>query len=93
MEPDERPLRPADARKLRRFLTGQTRLRDVITAPYGLPFTITDERVLLRCAVEARLQHDGRLLAAVAPWLLTARLRTRAAFSSADGVTVIASPS
>lgn len=64
-EPD---LTPADARKLRAFLT---------KPPVGHPQLVLGPGVAFACWVEARLREDAAMLARVAPWLLTARLVTR----------------
>lgn len=59
-EPD---LTPVDLGRLRRFLAPAQQLQ-------------LHPLIGLRCQAEARLRQDGQLLARVAPWLLTARLRT-----------------
>jgi hypothetical protein len=59
-EPD---LTPRDVRRLRAFLAPEPD-----AGPKLLP------RTLVLCQVEQQLRADGRMLAAVAPWLLTARL-------------------
>jgi hypothetical protein len=48
-------------------------LRDALRDTRKLPVSVS-EHMRLRCAVEAKLRADGQVLAAVAPWMLTARL-------------------
>jgi hypothetical protein len=74
-ERDDRQLRPTDLRQLRKFLR-QLTLRDALENTAHLPWRC-DERMSLMCAVEAQLHDDARMLARVAPWLLTARLAVK----------------
>lgn len=73
-EPD---LTPADAKRLRAFLTSPAErltpaeeVRQRLNGP-------GNAQLALLCAVHTGLHQDGAMLARVAPWLLTARLVTR----------------